>query len=572
MITHSLVQGSMLWHAHRAQHFNASDAPAMMGCSPYETRTQLLHRLHTGIAPEIDPNTQRRFDDGHRFEALARPLAEKIIGETLYPVTGSEGKYSASFDGLTMGEDIGFEHKSLNDDLRACLRQQNGNANDFLSPLYRIQMEQQCMVASCEKVLFMASKWDGDTLIEERHCWYTPDLALRAQIVAGWEQFAKDLEAYVPVEAAPVAVAAPIEALPSVSVRMEGALSVVSNLPLFGTALRAFIDKLPAKPSTDQEFADTEVACTALKRAEDALEAAESNALASMADVEAMRRMVADYRNLARTTRLLYENLVKRRKEEIRSEIVAGGVAALRDWIADLNKGLGKPYMPAIPADFGGVIKNKRTVDSIRNAVNTELARAKIAAQDACNKIQTNLNYLREHAKEHAFLFADTGTIVLKASDDFQTLVNARIAAHKAEQEKRLEDERAAIRAEEQAKAEREAREKLAAEQDATAKAAAPAQVIAPPAPAAVAPAPARVIAMPARAPAADPGKRIKLGEINTLIAPLSITADGMASLGFDFIQDANARSARLYLESDLPRVYAAMVDHIQAIQAKQAA
>ena len=78
----NLVQGSPEWHAHRAQHFNASDAPAMMGASSYRTRSELIKELATGITPEIDAVTQRRFDDGHQFEALARPLAEEIIGDT----------------------------------------------------------------------------------------------------------------------------------------------------------------------------------------------------------------------------------------------------------------------------------------------------------------------------------------------------------------------------------------------------------------------------------------------------------------------------------------------------------
>ena len=44
-----LVQGSPEWLAHRARSFNASDAPAMMGCSPDKTRNQLLHELHTRL-------------------------------------------------------------------------------------------------------------------------------------------------------------------------------------------------------------------------------------------------------------------------------------------------------------------------------------------------------------------------------------------------------------------------------------------------------------------------------------------------------------------------------------------
>ena len=45
MHTHHLIAGTAEWHAHRARHFNASDAPAMLGCSPYTSRTELLRKL-----------------------------------------------------------------------------------------------------------------------------------------------------------------------------------------------------------------------------------------------------------------------------------------------------------------------------------------------------------------------------------------------------------------------------------------------------------------------------------------------------------------------------------------------
>ena len=124
MKNHNLIQGSPEWLAHRAGCYNASDAPAMMGCSPYETRSQLLHRLATGIEPEVDAATQRRFDEGHRFEALARPLAEEIIGDDLAPLSGTldvEGlsrPLGASFDGITMMGDDVLEHKRINESLR----------------------------------------------------------------------------------------------------------------------------------------------------------------------------------------------------------------------------------------------------------------------------------------------------------------------------------------------------------------------------------------------------------------------------------------------------------------------
>ena len=66
MDTQHLIQGSQEWLAYRASHFNASDAPAMMGCSPYKTRAELLREMHTGVAADVDIATQKRFDNGHR--------------------------------------------------------------------------------------------------------------------------------------------------------------------------------------------------------------------------------------------------------------------------------------------------------------------------------------------------------------------------------------------------------------------------------------------------------------------------------------------------------------------------
>lgn len=470
MITHELVQGSAEWHTHRATHYNASDAPAMLGCSPYETRTQLIHRLSTGIAPEVDAATQRRFDEGHRIEALARPLAEEIIGEELYPVTGSEGKYSASFDGLTMGENISGEHKSLNDGIRASLPhvgRDSHTRNDgaMLGKLYRVQMEQQLMVSGAERALFSATRWEGDTLVEERHCWYEPDLDLRAEIIAGWKQLAIDKAAYVPAEVVQAAVAAPTMNLPAVSVQMNGSIAVISNLDVFGAKLQEFVAGLDKSPSTDQAFADTEAAIKTLQKAQDALEAAEAGALAQTASIEEMRRTVGLYVETARTTRLMLEKMVKARKEQIRVEIVHRACFDFSEHVASLNKRIGRPYMPDVPADFVGAVKGKRTIDSLHDAVDTELARAKIAASAIADKIQINLAYLRENAADYTFLFSDAAQIVLKAPDDLTMLVRSRIAEHQAAEEKKETETRERIRSEEQAKAEKAAREQIEREQ-----------------------------------------------------------------------------------------------------------
>lgn len=597
MKTIDLQQGSAEWHAHRAQHFNASDAPAMMGCSPYITRTALLHRMHTGLAPEVDPATQRRFDDGHRFEALARPLAEKIVGEDLYPLTGTEGRLSASFDGLTLMEDTVFEHKSLNDELRACMRDEG---NGYELPLqYRVQMEHQLMVSGADRVLFMASKWDGDDLVEERHCWYASDPQLRAQIVAGWKQFEVDLAAYTPAEVVEKPVAKAVTALPSVSVQVSGEIAVRDNFPAFEVALRDFIvNQLIRKPASDQDFADLDLQIKALKNAEAALDASEAQTLGQIVSVDTFKRTKDMLHKLARDNRLMAEKLLAARKEEIKAEIVAEGVSKFRQHIAALNERLGKPYMPTIPADFGGAVKNKRTVDSLREAVGNELTRVKIEASAIADRIYANLRHLREKAVNHAFLFADTATIVLKATDDLQTLVSSRIAAHEQQEAERLEAERERIRAEEAARLQREADERAAAqraEEEAAARAAAAeaAKAIttaAAPAsdhPPAAAPAdqtiqatqvhiagngvrfvrpqagfvdarPPFPVNQPAPAARADEKPTLKLGDLNARLG-FTVTAEFLEGLGFVAHVE---RSSKLYRASQYRAICQAIARH----------
>ena len=577
-------QGSAQWHAARARHLCASEAAAALGLSKYTTRDELLSQKATGLTEEVSPAKQRIFDAGHEAEALARPIAEEIAGTEFYPVVATrevEGMaLLASFDGIDLLDEVIWENKLLNQSL---VRQVQ--AGD-LEPHYYLQLEHQLLVSGAQRALFTTS--DGTP--EGTHpLWYESKPERRAQLIAGWKQFSADLASYVPPEPKPAPVVAePTESLPAVSMRLDGKLAVVSNLPDFATALRAFIERIPAKPDTDQDFANAEAACKSLKRAEDALTAGEDAALGEMVDFEAMRRQVRDLKELARATRLATEKLVTARKEQIRGEIVAGGVAALREHIASLNTRLGKPYMPQVPADFGGVVKGKRTVDSLRGAVNDELARAKIAANEIADRIQVNLNTLRELASAHAFLFADTATIVLKQPEDLTMLVKARIAEHQAAEQDRLEAERERIRVEEQAKALREAEAKARADAMAAA-AAAPAPVVAEPAPVveqnqAVALTQQAQAAIETVAPPADnvvpmhaapaPVERtgtptLKLGQIAERLG-FTLTADFLKGLGFE--PAATDRASKLYFEADFPLILDALVWHIEQVQARAAA
>ena len=80
------------------------------------------------------------------------------------------------------------------------------------------------------------------------------------------------------------------------------------------------------------------------------------------------------------------------------------------------------PYMPQVPADFAGTIKGKRTVESLRSAVNDELARAKIEASNIATRIHANVKTL----EASGLVVPDAATLVLKAPDDLAAIIATR--------------------------------------------------------------------------------------------------------------------------------------------------
>lgn len=440
----NVTQGGPEWLAARTKYLCASDAPAMMGASKYATRTEFLRMKATGDAPEIDAFTQERFDRGHEAEAKARPIVEEMLGEELYPVTASDnaGRLLASFDGITMAGEVGFEHKLWNEDLAAAIR--TGKVPDS----HYWQLEQQILIGGLERIIFVCSDGTKEKFV---HTEYRAVPGRAAQLLAAWEQFEKDVVAYQHVDVLPPPAGREIKELPAISVELIGSVQS-SNLVAYKTQALAFIQSINTDLQTDQDFADADKSIKFCSEAEAKLEAVKTQALAKTASIDELFRTLDHLREAMRSKRLELNKLVTTRKENIRAEILREGQAAITQHIADLNKRLSGLYLGTVPTDFAGAMRGKKTVASLRDAISTELAKAKIAANEIADRIGINLNVLREKAAEHQFLFADITQIVLKANDDFAALVAFRIGDHRQKEEARLTAERERIRGEEQAK------------------------------------------------------------------------------------------------------------------------
>ena len=518
------AQGTEAWHKHRALHLNASDAAALLGLSSYKTRTKLLHEKATGLTDEVDASTQRRFAKGHEFEATARPWAEEIIGSDLFPAVLAgeyEGlKLSASLDGVDMASDFTFEHKSGRADLLARLD------DDVIPAEYHPQMEMGLMLSGASKCLFMASSGDKDAM---RCAWYLPNIQLRAQIIAAWHQFKADLAAYVPPIVKPEAIGHTPETLPALHIEVNGMVTA-SNLADYKAHALAVFGGINRDLKTEQQFADAEKVVKWCADVEDRLAAAKQHALSQTKSIDDLFRAIDDISAEARRTRLEIDKLVRSRKEAVRHEIVARGVAVLYEHSQALNAGLGGTFLPSSRVSFfsdcAAAIKNKRTIESLNDAVDTLLASEKIKADGIADNIRKNLAALDGLSKGFEFLINDRAVLVLKAPDDMAAVVKSRIADYQAMQ----------------------AHKQVVAEAAAAAMPAILATIVQP-------------ASVPVPAPVQDDGRRIRLGELSECFG-ISVTADFLQHLGFAPV--AIEKNSKFYRAADFDAIRAAFVRHVQ--------
>ncbi|XCY77443.1 YqaJ viral recombinase family protein [Pseudomonas sp. CBR-F] len=427
MKIHNVAQGSAEWLALRAQYRTASEAPAMMGASKYQTRTDLLAAKKTGITPDVTPSQQFIFDKGHATEALARPLTEALIGEELYPIVATEGNLLASMDGATMLGETLFEHKLWNESVVAQVK-----AGD-LAPHYYWQLEQQLLVSGAERVIFVCSDGTPENFV---HMEYRPVAGRAAQLIEGWKQFEADLANFEMADAPSIVVGKAPDELPALRIELTGMVTA-SNLKVFEDSALAVIDSVKTTLSTDQDFADAKKAVKWCGDVEEAVSVAKKQALSQTQSIDELFSSLDRISAHARETRLKVDKLVKAQELLVKTNIKQKAELALADHIAAINKTLGKVTLPHVVSDFAGAMKNKRTIASLQDAVDTELARAKIDASQAADGIRLNLTSLAELAVDHAFLFSDVQQLVTKANDDLVTLIKFRISEHqKAEQAK----------------------------------------------------------------------------------------------------------------------------------------
>jgi len=424
LIVHNLTQGSEEWHEFRLNHFGASEAAAMLGLSKKVTRNELLKLKATGSSKEFSDWVQKNIlDKGHEVEALARPLVEAMINDELYPVTCSDGRLSASCDGLTMAEEVAFEHKQWNEELANLVSQ------DILPDEHWPQCQQILMITGAKFLVFTVS--DGtEERIATTHVF--PDQEKFALLKAGWEQFEKDLQNYEHREIAEKPQAQTIKDFPVATLQAKGELTV-TNLQEVLPKFDLFLTSQKIELVTDDDFANGEAIAKFSRDTAKKLRLTAQATIDQISSVSDAVRSLEQYADKFDALGLSLEKAVKNEKEARKNAIISDARLKWMEHLNGINAELGKVHIHVKEPNFVEAVKNKRTIESLHNAVDTALANSKIEADAIAKEYRTKLSWLNTQS-QYLFLFSDLQQIITKPLEDFQNTVNARVNEYQAKE------------------------------------------------------------------------------------------------------------------------------------------
>lgn len=174
-----LVQGTEEWERHRLLHRNASETPAVMRLSPWQTPYGLWEVKTGRRSVEVNYAMQR----GTELEPLARAAYEADTGHIMEPVVMVRGDYSASLDGMLLDNSLILEVKCplKGQESETWLMAAEGRVQDH----YATQIQHQLMVSRAEACDFFVFDGKSSGLCVR----VRPDVKLQAKICTAWDEF-----------------------------------------------------------------------------------------------------------------------------------------------------------------------------------------------------------------------------------------------------------------------------------------------------------------------------------------------------------------------------------------------
>lgn len=159
-----LEQGSAEWLAFRDSKIGASDAPILMGVSPWKTPYQLWQEKNHLVPPQVETFAMT---SGKAREGAALAAVSERLGETLVPAVFQDETREwmiASMDGVTIDGQLAVEIKHASRENHLCA------VEGRVPEKYMPQLQHQMHVLGLEKIWYYSvpfSESNGDPVLME---------------------------------------------------------------------------------------------------------------------------------------------------------------------------------------------------------------------------------------------------------------------------------------------------------------------------------------------------------------------------------------------------------------------
>ena len=475
MKTHDIDQGTPEWAAMRREFFCASDAPAIMGQSPYETRAQYIRRKISGVDLEISDFQKALQARGHEAERYMIGRAEAFLKDEgietdLFPSVVSSTVNGlpmlASLDGMSLEGEILWENKIFNKEKIADIEAGKRTCDYY-------QVQHQLMITGADRCLYTLGDQDGQ---KARHFWIERDDAEIQKLIAAWKLVAEEVaKGEAPPEVVPEVAVVPQQMLPTLNVRVTAAVEA-SNVSGYCMQCLDMIGSMNTDLQTDADFARAEADSKFCQSTEKKITQAVTAIRQQMGEIDEIFTALEHVSGQARARRLELSKLVRTQKDALKAQIVQRAQADGMAYTAGLQTGRAEQdCLRIIPPALGEAGKGKRTMSSYNDAVHQALADWKIEMAAAIARAEANAKILNEAIASSPMLdriVSDRQAALRRDTDDLRTMIAGEVARiEKAEAEARAKAE-----AEARAKAEAEARAKAEARAEAEAEAASKAE------------------------------------------------------------------------------------------------
>lgn len=201
------------------------------------------------------------------------------------------------------------------------------------------------------------------------------------------------------------------------------------------------LKKVNTELATDDDFANAEADVKAIKAGEKALKDAKASALEQASEIQKLFAAIDEVSAEAREARLALDRQIKKRKAEIKDEIIVSGVESIDDYLQEQSATLQSLKHPwADRSTFEEAIKGKRTAASMEKAVAKLLVQVKTEIADREEQINNNSKTLEQIDEEYSAVFQDKESLLLMDKEQLDSTISKRIEYFEEEKKNQKPD------------------------------------------------------------------------------------------------------------------------------------